>query len=113
MQKIRVRTKPNGYDVTVGAGLLRRAGREIRRVLPTAGSRVFVITSPRVRGHWGDVLEKSLREARLPYEILEMHDGEPAKRLHTVEQLAERLVDARADRKSLLVAFGGGVVGDS
>jgi 3-dehydroquinate synthase len=113
MQKIRVRTKPNGYDVMVGAGLLRRSGREIRRVLPTAGSRVFVITSPRVRGHWGDVLEKSLREARLPYEVLEMHDGEPAKRLHTVEQLAERLVDARADRKSLLVAFGGGVVGDS
>ena len=42
-----------------------------------------------------------------------MHDGEPAKRLHTVEQLAERLVDAKADRKSLLLAFGGGVVGDS
>src|SRR5690349_7512386 len=42
-----------------------------------------------------------------------MHDGEPAKRLHTVEQLAESLVDAKADRKSLLVAFGGGVVGDS
>ncbi len=97
----------------VGAGLLRRAGREVRRVLPSAGSRVFVITSPNVRRHWGEAVEKSLRDARLPYEVLEMHDGEPAKRLHTVEQLAESLVDAKADRKSLLVAFGGGVVGDS
>lgn len=97
----------------VGSGLLRRVGREVRRVLPDAGSRVFVITSPNVRRHWGDALEKSLRDAHLPYEVLEMHDGEPAKRLHTVEQLAERLVDAKADRKSLLVAFGGGVVGDS
>ena len=112
MQKVRVRTKPNSYNVSIGAGLLRRAGREIRRVLPTPGSRVFVITSPNVRRHWGEALEKSLREARLPYEVLEMHDGEPAKRLHTVEHLAESLVDARADRKSLLVAFGGGVVGD-
>jgi 3-dehydroquinate synthase len=112
MQKVRVKTKPNGYDVAVGSGLLRRAGREIRRVLPAPGSRVFVITSPNVRRHWGETLEKSLRDARLPYEVLEMHDGEPAKRLHTVEQLAERLVDARADRKSLLVAFGGGVIGD-
>jgi 3-dehydroquinate synthase len=112
MQKVRVKTKPNGYDVTVGSGLLRRAGREVRRVLPAPGSRVFVITSPNVRRHWGETLEKSLRDARLPYEVLEMHDGEPAKRLHTVEQLAERLVDARADRKSLLVAFGGGVIGD-
>ena len=113
VQKIRVRTKPNGYVVQVGAGLLRRAGREVRRVLPSSGSRVFVITSPNVRRHWGEALEKSLRDARLPYEVLEMHDGEPAKRLHTVEQLAESLMDAKADRKSLLVAFGGGVVGDS
>ena len=113
MQNIRVRTKPNPYYVKIGAGLLRRAGREVRRVLPSSGSRVFVITSPNVRRHWGEALEKSLRDARLPYEVLEMHDGEPAKRLHTVEQLAESLVDAKADRKSLLVAFGGGVVGDS
>src|SRR5579859_1078482 len=113
VQNIRVRTKPNPYYVKVGAGLLRRAGREVRRVLPAAGSRVFVITSPNVRRHWGEALEKSLRDAHLPYEVLEMHDGEPAKRLHTVEQLAESLVDAKADRLSLLVAFGGGVVGDS
>src|SRR6185369_5762840 len=53
VQKIRVRTKPNGYVVQVGAGLLRRAGREVRRVLPSSGSRVFVITSPNVRRHWG------------------------------------------------------------
>src|SRR5437867_5270272 len=112
MQRIRVRTRPNAYDVTVGAGLLRRAGREIRRVLPHSGSRIFVVTSTNVRRHWGVALEKSLHSARLPYEVLEMPDGEPAKRLHTVEQLAERLVNARADRKSLLVAFGGGVVGD-
>jgi 3-dehydroquinate synthase len=113
VQKIRVRTKPNAYDVMVGAGLLRRVGREVRRLLPTTGSRVFVVTSPKVRRHWGEALEKSLRTARLPYEVLEMHDGEPAKRLHTVEQLAEQLVAAQADRKSLIVAFGGGVVGDS
>ena len=42
-----------------------------------------------------------------------MNDGEPAKRLQTVEQLAEQMVVAGADRRALLVAFGGGVVGDS
>lgn len=113
MQTIRVRTKPESYDVLVGAGLLRRAGRELRHVLPTPASRVFVVTSPNVRRHWGEKLEAALRQAKIPYQVLEMHDGEPAKHLHTVEQLAEQLVDARADRKSLIVAFGGGVVGDS
>jgi 3-dehydroquinate synthase len=113
VDSIKVKTKSNHYAVTVGMGLLRRAGREIKRVLPMQSSRVFVITSPNVRRHWGDLLEKSLQQARLPYEVLEAHDGEPAKRLHTVEQLAEQLVDAKADRKSVLVAFGGGVIGDS
>lgn len=112
VDSIRVRTKPDSYRVLVGAGLLRHAGRELRRMLPARSSRVFVVTSPNVRRHWGSKLEASLAEARLPFTVLEMHDGEPAKRLHTVEQLAEQLVDARADRKSLLVAFGGGVVGD-
>ena len=72
-----------------------------------------MVTSPKVRRHWGEALEDSLRRATLPFQVLEMHDGEPAKHLHTVEQLAEQLVDAKADRKSLLLAFGGGVVGDS
>jgi len=112
VQTIKVRTRPESYNVLVGAGLLRRAGREVRRVLPAAGSRVFVVTSANVRRCWGEKLEASLRQARLPFEVLEMQDGEPAKQLHTVEQLAEQLVGAKADRKSLIVAFGGGVVGD-
>src|SRR5215831_7391494 len=112
VKRIPVRLKSNGYNVLVGRGLLQRAGREIRRHLPSAASRVFVVTSPNVRRHWGDALEKSLGQAKLQYAILEMNDGEPAKRLESVEQLAERMVAAGADRKSLVVAFGGGVVGD-
>ncbi|HET7872662.1 MAG TPA: 3-dehydroquinate synthase, partial [Terriglobales bacterium] len=68
---------------------------------------------PTVRRHWGEVLEDSLRRARVGFEVLEMLDGEPAKRLYTVEQLAEQMVSAGADRKSMVVALGGGVVGDS
>jgi 3-dehydroquinate synthase len=113
VKRIKVRLKPQSYDVLIGAGLLRQAGREVRRVLPSKGSRVFVVTSPNVRKRWGSVLEKSLERAKLPYVVLEMNDGEPAKHLATVEQLAEQMVQAGADRKSLVVALGGGVVGDS
>jgi 3-dehydroquinate synthase len=98
--------------VMIGDGLLKRAGREIKRLLPSPQSRVFVVTSPNVRRHWGGALEAALKKSRLSYEVLEMNDGEPHKRLETVERLAEQMVVARADRKSLLVAFGGGVVGD-
>lgn len=112
VKRIRVRLKQNGYDVIVGSGVVNRAGREIKRLLPSPGSRVFVVTSPTVRRYWGDALEKSLARAGLDYAVLEMSDGEPAKRLETVERLAEQMVSGRADRKSLLLALGGGVVGD-
>jgi 3-dehydroquinate synthase len=112
VKRIRVRLRQNSYDVLIGSGLLHRAGREVKRLLPSPGSRVFVVTSPTVRRHWGDGIEKSLTLAKLNYTVLEMNDGEPAKRLDTVERLAEQMVSGGADRKSLLVALGGGVVGD-
>ena len=111
MKKIRVKLKRNSYDVIIGGGILRRAGRELRRIMPE-GSRVFVVTSPNVRRHWGAALEKSLAQARISYTILEMNDGEVAKRMDTVERLAEQMVEAHADRRSWVVAFGGGVVDD-
>src|SRR5208337_3753432 len=46
------------------------------------------------------------------FTVLEMRDGEPAKRLATLEKLADQLVKLGADRTAALVAFGGGVVGD-
>jgi 3-dehydroquinate synthase len=112
VKKIRVALKSNPYDVIIGAGLLGRAGQEVRRLLPSRTSRVFVITSANVRRHWGKALELSLRKSKVPYQVLEMDDGEPAKRLSGVEQLAEQMVDARADRQAMILAFGGGVVGD-
>ena len=113
VEKIRVKLNRSGYHVLIGAGLLRHAGREIHHLLPSKSSRVFVVTSPTVRRHWGEQLEASLKKARVNYHVLEMNDGEPAKRLATVEQLAEQMVSAGADRKALIVALGGGVVGDS
>jgi 3-dehydroquinate synthase len=112
VKRIRVRLPKNSYDVMIANGLLSRAGREIKRLLPGPSSRVFVITSPSVRRFWGETLERSLHQAKLNCQVLEMNDGEPAKRLDNVEQLAEQMVAAQADRKSMVMALGGGVVGD-
>jgi 3-dehydroquinate synthase len=55
----------------------------------------------------------SLAEAGIAAKVLEMADGEPAKKLATIEALAQKLAQAGADRNSVLLAFGGGVVGDA
>jgi 3-dehydroquinate synthetase len=86
---------------------------------PGSASLASFADQSRIRDHLrncsqalGNALELSLRKAKVPYQVLEMDDGEPAKRLSGVEQLAEQMVDSRADREAMIVAFGGGVVGD-
>jgi 3-dehydroquinate synthase len=65
-----------------------------------------------VRRRWGKVLTKALDAAGFSLKIIEMPDGERFKRLSTVESLAEDLLKAGADRRAMVMAFGGGVVGD-
>ena len=67
---------------------------------------------PPVRRRWGKVLLKSLVGAGFAPKVLEMRDGERFKRLASVEKLAEDLVKLGADRNAIVIAFGGGVVGD-
>ncbi len=95
----------------VERGLLRSAATALREIVPSE-SRVFAVTSPRIRKHWGGALTKSFSRAGRKLEILEMPDGERSKKLAQVEKLAARLVKRGADRRSVVLAFGGGVVGD-
>lgn len=71
-----------------------------------------MVTVPPVRRRWGKVLLQSLTGAGFVPKILEMRDGERFKRLSIVEKLADDLVKLGADRKAVVIAFGGGVVGD-
>jgi 3-dehydroquinate synthase len=109
--RIPVKTASRSYDVLIERGLLARSADALKGVL-SPHSRVFVVTSKPVAKHWGKALLKGLAPSLDRRDILVMPDGERAKRLDRVEKLAENLVDLGADRKSVLIALGGGVVGD-
>jgi 3-dehydroquinate synthase len=106
-----IHVTPRSYEAVIEHGLLARAGAVLADLLPQA-SRIFVVTVPPVRRRWAGKLTKSLKAAGFELQIVPMADGEPAKRLATVEALAEKLARLGADRKAVIVAFGGGVVGD-
>ena len=91
------------------AGLLKRAAGEIAKL--GRFSSVHVVSSPKVWRAVGKAFAGSFARGAAPVVHL-FDDAEGAKNLATVEFLARKLVQARADRKSLLVAVGGGVVGD-
>lgn len=99
------------HQALIETGLLQRAGELLRERLPDR-SQYFVITVPPVRKHWGEALTASLTKAELAHQVFEMADGERAKTLSTVADLAGKLLHKGADRKSVVLAFGGGVTGD-
>ena len=111
MLRIPVSTASRNYEAVIEPGLLLRAG-EIVQEAVVGKPPAFVITVPPVRRRWGKVLLKSLAGAGFTAKFVDMHDGERFKRLTTVEKLADDLVRLGADRKSVVIAFGGGVVGD-
>jgi 3-dehydroquinate synthase len=111
MLRIPVTTASRNYEAVIEHGLLSRAG-ELLRDLFAGTPPVFVITVPPVRRRWGKMLMQSLTGAGFSAKVIEMKDGERFKRLSSVEKLADGLVKLGADRKAVVIAFGGGVVGD-
>jgi 3-dehydroquinate synthase len=108
-ETIRVRAASGDYSVVCQRGLLRSAGREIARL--GKFSSVHILTSKRVWRAVGNKLRRGI-PASVAARVHVFDDAEAAKNLRTVELLARKLVRAGADRKSLLIAMGGGVVGD-
>ena len=108
-RRIAIDSENGRYEVVYGAGVLPEAGSRIKSLLRNSG--VFLLCSPRVARHWRRTLERALRSARLRHTIV-FDDREESKSISTVERVCRELVRAGADRRALLVAAGGGVVGD-
>jgi 3-dehydroquinate synthase len=108
-QSVQVRSAAGAYAVRYGRGLIGRAGAEVAALRGHSG--VYLLTSARVARHWRGRLEAGLRGANRRATIV-FDDRESAKRMATAEKVCRELVRAGADRRSLLVAAGGGVVGD-
>jgi 3-dehydroquinate synthase len=106
---IPVKTPSATYDVTIAANLLRTLSSRLNKLNKNKPFRPFIITSPDIWALWSKSFLSSFKESPT---VLFLPGGESHKRLTSVESLAEQLSRAGADRDSLLLAFGGGVLGD-
>ena len=97
------------YDVVVGRGLLAEAG---ARIAPVARGRTVIISDETVAAIHGLALQASLAAAGVRSEIVAVPAGEASKSFAELERLMDRLLAAGLDRKDVVVALGGGVVGD-
>ncbi len=98
------------YDIRVGAGLLARAGADIAPLLRRP--RVAIITESRVAALHLTTLTASLDAAGIASAALELEPGEATKGWRGLETCVEWLIAREVARDDMVVAFGGGVIGD-
>jgi 3-dehydroquinate synthase len=110
-KRILVNSSAGSYVIVCGAGVLENAASEIRKLGSFSG--VHLVSSPKVwRVAGKKVLKHLSTKAKAPVKMHLMNDAESAKNLNTAEKLCRSLVRSGIDRHSLIIAVGGGVVGD-
>jgi 3-dehydroquinate synthase len=100
------------YPIVIQAGGLMRLGQWVTTHAVRPGGRVLLVSNPVVHEHYGERAEYSLREAGLEVSSLVLEAGEEQKTLATVATIYDAAHQNRLERNSLMVALGGGVVGD-
>ncbi|HTN48597.1 MAG TPA: 3-dehydroquinate synthase [Burkholderiaceae bacterium] len=108
MQRVTVGLTGRQYDILIGSGLLHRAGEFVGPLAPT---RLLLVASATVDSLYGDAVRRALQGVSKVSTVI-LPDGEVHKQWPAVASIIDGLVAAGADRKSVLVALGGGVVGD-
>lgn len=109
-KRLHVDLGARSYEILIGPGLLEKSG-EILRQRGIAG-KALVVTNPTVGRLYLEVVAESLREAGFTVRSLLIPDGEEYKALSQVERVYDEGVNFRLERGSLMVALGGGVIGD-
>lgn len=110
MDKIRVELGERSYTIAAGAGILGDLGKSLERF--DFSKKAAIVSNPTVFELYGKTLAMSLSASG--FEIIEIiiPDGEEYKNMLTVERIYEQLLSMRFDRKSVVLALGGGVIGD-
>jgi 3-dehydroquinate synthase len=101
---------PRSYDILIGRGILEQTGAEIARRMP--GRRVAVVTDENVARFHLSTLSMSLKAADVDFATITVAPGEKSKSFETLATVVDGILGARIERSDLVLAFGGGVVGD-
>lgn len=110
VDRVQVALGARSYDILVGAGLLEQAGERLAPILRQP--RVVVVTDDNVAPLYLAALEASLSGAGIESANIVLPHGEETKNFDVIQRIVTRLLDARIERKTTVIALGGGVIGD-
>lgn len=109
-ERVRVALGKRSYDIVLHPGGLKELGQYLQDLGHTG--RVGIVTNPILKRLYGPTVERSLKKAGYQCHMICIPDGERAKTLRWVSKILDQLMEQRFERQSVLVALGGGVIGD-
>ncbi len=107
---VKVELGQRSYDIKIGKGVLSQIAHSIQKASPNA--RCVIVTDSNVNQAHGDVLKRFLDEGGIEHSTIEVSPGEKSKSWPTFQQVVDDILATRLERNDLVIAFGGGVVGD-
>jgi 3-dehydroquinate synthase len=110
MREIRVELGERSYRIAIESGILPDLGKSLQIFGFTR--KAALVSNPKVFGLYGNCVTESMKDAGFEVSVIVVPDGEEYKNLFTVEQIYGEMLTAALDRRSVLMALGGGVIGD-
>ncbi|MEX0954647.1 MAG: 3-dehydroquinate synthase [Rhizobiaceae bacterium] len=109
-QIVHVGLAERAYDIVIGAGLIEQAGDRIAGAFP--GARAAIVTDGNVAASHLATLEASLNAAGIDHTAIVMEPGEKTKNFDALQHVVDAVLAARLERGDIVIALGGGVIGD-
>lgn len=108
--ELKVDLKDRSYPIIIEKGLINRVSEEIRKVYK--GKKIFIITDDNVNKYYGGKISESLKRNDFEVKLLSLKPGEETKNFNTLPIVYNELLDFNLTRSDLIIALGGGVIGD-
>lgn len=110
MQKINIHLPHKEYEITIQKGLLYSIGEVLKKQYE--GKKIAIITDSNVDKIYGETMKNQLKEAGFKFCTIVVDPGEKSKSLEGLQRVYDDLIGFGITRGDLIIAFGGGVIGD-
>ena len=110
--RVRLPVRSQNYEIKIDTGLLPNLGAEVSTVLGRETRRALLVSNRTVFKLYGNSIIESLRDAGLAVKFFLINDGEQHKSFRSLEKAINFLSEIKLERNDVVVALGGGVVGD-
>lgn len=108
--QLKVDLKDRSYPIIIEKGLINRVSKEIIKVYK--GKKIFIITDDNVNKYYGGKISEELKHNDFEVKLLSLKPGEETKNFNTLPMIYNELLDFNLTRSDLIIALGGGVIGD-